>query len=61
MAAMDDEQGFRECEAYVQRHNIQQILKDAIVNLCVSKPDNPITFLRDYFNKLERVSKTKSN
>lgn len=56
MAAMDDEQGFRECEAYVQRHNIQQILKDAIVNLCVSKPDNPIAFLRDYFNKLERVS-----
>lgn len=57
MAAMDDEQSLRECETYVHTHNIQQILKDAIVSLCVSRPDNPIAFLRDYFNKLERVSR----
>lgn len=57
-ANLEEEQSLRECEAYVQRHNIQQILKDAIVSLCVSRPDNPIAFLRDYFHKLDRVSET---
>lgn len=53
---MDEEQALRECEAYVQTHNIQQILKDCIVQLCVSRPSNPISFLREHFQKLERVS-----
>ncbi|KAH7643462.1 protein kinase, cAMP-dependent, regulatory subunit type 1 isoform X1 [Dermatophagoides farinae] len=50
----DEQQSLRECEAYVQRHNIQQILKDCIVQLCVSRPENPITFLKEYFASLER-------
>ncbi|XP_044736448.1 cAMP-dependent protein kinase type I regulatory subunit isoform X1 [Chrysoperla carnea] len=50
----DEEQSLRECENYVQTHNIQQVLKDCIVQLCVSRPDNPISFLREYFQKLER-------
>lgn len=53
---LDEEQSLRECEAYVARHNIQQILKDCIVQLCVVRPDNPTSFLREYFQKLERVS-----
>lgn len=53
---MEEEQSLQECEAYVQNHNIQQILKDCIVQLCVSRPVNPISFLREYFQKLERVS-----
>lgn len=56
-ANLDEEQSLRECEAYVQKHNIQQVLKDCIVQLCVSRPDNPISFLREYFQKLERVSR----
>lgn len=55
-ANLDEEQSLRECEAYVARHNIQQILKDCIVQLCVVRPDNPVSFLREYFQKLERVS-----
>ena len=54
---MDEEQSLRECEAYVQKHDIQKILKECIVQLCVSRPENPISFLREYFQKLERVSK----
>lgn len=52
----------RECEAYVQLHDIQKILKECIVQLCVSRPDNPISFLREYFQKLEReaVKETKT-
>nr|CAD7444654.1 unnamed protein product [Timema bartmani] len=55
-ANLDEEQSLRECEAYVQKHNIQQVLKDCIVQLCVSRPENPISFLREYFQKLERVT-----
>lgn len=55
-ANVDEEQALRECEAYVQAHNIQQILKDCIVQLCVNRPANPVAFLREHFQKLERVS-----
>jgi len=49
-----EEASLRECEAYVQRHNIQSLLKDCIVQLCVQRPDNPISFLKEYFQKLEK-------
>ena len=57
-SSMEEEQSLQECEAYVQHHRIQQILKDCIVQLCVSRPDNPISFLREYFQKLEQVRLT---
>lgn len=57
-ANLEEEQSLRECEEYVQRHNIQQVLKDCIVQLCVGRPENPISFLREYFQKLERVRNT---
>ena len=56
MEGLEEEQSFAECEAYVQRHGIQHILRDCIVQLCVSRPENPVSFLREYFQKLERVS-----
>lgn len=95
----EEEQSLRECEAYVQKHSIQQLLRDCIVQvrravtefrhttrhflllviffppthsltlllllqhftsttaqLCVARPQNPITFLREYFQRLEKVS-----
>ena len=56
---LEEEQSLRECEEYVQRYNIQQVLKDCIVQLCVARPENPIPFLREYFQKLEKVSTFK--
>ncbi|XP_078317273.1 cAMP-dependent protein kinase regulatory subunit-like isoform X3 [Crassostrea virginica] len=56
----EEEQSLRECENYVQKHNIQQLLKDCIVQLCMSRPDNPLTFLREHFERLEKEQKTKS-
>ena len=53
---MDDEQSLKDCEAYVQKHYIQQVLKDCIVQLCIHRPDNPTSFLKDYFSKLELVN-----
>lgn len=55
-STLEEEQSLRECENYIQTHSIQRVLKDCIVQLCVSRPENPISFLRQYFQKLERVS-----
>ena len=55
-ANSDEEQSLRECENYVQKHNVQQILKECIVQLCINRPDNPISFLREYFERQEKVS-----
>merc|ERR1712168_1589743 len=60
VSTMDEEQSLRECEAYVQMHDIQKILKECIVQLCVSRPDNPVSFLREYFQKLEREAAKES-
>ncbi|XP_076310758.1 cAMP-dependent protein kinase type I-alpha regulatory subunit-like isoform X3 [Tachypleus tridentatus] len=56
MATNGDEEecNLKDCEIYIQRHNIQEILKDCIVQLCITRPDDPILFLRDYFQNLER-------
>ena len=54
---LEEENSLQECEDYVRRHNVQQMLKDAIVSLCVSRPDNPKAFLRDHFSKLDQVRK----
>lgn len=51
----EEERSMRECEQYVQKHNIQQLLKDCIVQLCTSRPDRPMAFLREYFDRLEKV------
>lgn len=55
-STIEEEQSLRECENYIQTHGIQRVLKDCIVQLCVIRPDNPVSFLRQYFQKLERVS-----
>lgn len=57
-STFEEEQSLRECENYIQTYNIQRVLKDCIVQLCVARPENPISFLRQYFQKLERVSGT---
>ncbi|XP_076310757.1 cAMP-dependent protein kinase regulatory subunit-like isoform X2 [Tachypleus tridentatus] len=61
MATNGDEEecNLKDCEIYIQRHNIQEILKDCIVQLCITRPDDPILFLRDYFQNLEREAASK--
>ena len=60
-SSSSEQHSLAECEDYVARHRIQQILKDCIVQLCVSRPQNPVAFLREYFQKLERVSYDQSH
>lgn len=47
------EQTVRDCEAYIAKHDIQNLLRDCIVQLCLKKPSNPIQFLASYFDKLD--------
>lgn len=54
--SVEEDESLKGCELYVQKHNIQQILKECIVNLCIAKPDRPMKFLREHFEKLEKVS-----
>ena len=53
---LEEDDGLRGCELYVQKHSVQQVLKDCIVQLCISKPERPMRFLREHFEKLEKVS-----
>ncbi|NWU62143.1 KAP0 kinase, partial [Pterocles burchelli] len=53
-SSSEEERSLRECELYVQKHNIQQILKDCIVQLCTVRPERPMGFLREYFERLEK-------
>lgn len=48
----NEEAQLASCQLYVRTHNIQQLVKDAIVALCIHKPDDPVLFLRDYFDRL---------
>ncbi|PNJ50940.1 PRKAR1A isoform 12, partial [Pongo abelii] len=40
-AASEEARSLRECELYVQKHNIQALLKDSIVQLCTARPERP--------------------
>ncbi|ELU09591.1 hypothetical protein CAPTEDRAFT_147569, partial [Capitella teleta] len=54
MASNDEDYSLKEVEAYVKKHDIQQVLKECIVQLCVSRPDKPFRFLREHFERLKR-------
>lgn len=47
-----EEAQLAQCQAYVQRHNIQQLVKEAIVSLCIHKPENPVLFLKEHFDRI---------
>lgn len=56
---MEEDESLKGCEVYVQKHNIQQILKECIVSLCITKPERPMKFLKEHFDKLEKVKLNK--
>ena len=49
---LDEDDGLRACELYVQRRGIQQVLKDCIVQLCLAKPERPKRFLREQWLRI---------
>ncbi|GLD66173.1 cAMP-dependent protein kinase type I-beta regulatory subunit isoform X1 [Lates japonicus] len=59
-STLEEDESLKGCEIFVQKHNIQQILKECIVNLCIAKPERPMKFLREHFEKLEKAECTRS-
>ncbi|CAH8608463.1 unnamed protein product [Heterobilharzia americana] len=57
---MEDDSFMSDVEDYVKQHDVQKLLRDCVVNLCLYRPSNPVAFLREYFEKLE-VSHEKCN
>jgi hypothetical protein len=51
-----NDEAIKDCEIYVDRHNVKTLLKDCIVQLCLNKPENPVSFLKQHFEKLEKVT-----
>lgn len=49
-------ENMKEIEGYIEEHDIQQILKESIIQLCLHRPPNPHSFLRQYFEKLDKES-----
>lgn len=50
---MEDDLYAQELDNYVKQHNIHKILRESIVNVCLYRPDDPIRFLREYFEALD--------
>jgi cAMP-dependent protein kinase regulator len=50
-----NDEAIKDCEIYVDKHNVKTLLKDCIVQLCLNKPENPVSFLKHHFEKLEKV------
>ena len=50
----------QECEEYVQKHQVQALLKTAIEALCKERPDNPVRFLKEYFESLDKDKKVSA-
>ncbi|VDK21425.1 unnamed protein product [Taenia asiatica] len=53
---MEDDLYAQELDNYVKQHNIHKILRESIVNVCLYRPDDPIRFLREYFEALDTSS-----
>jgi len=54
-----DDKNLRECESYVQEYDIQRVLKDCIVQLCIHKPTKPMAFLAEHFATLSKEEEEK--
>ena len=52
---MASQASVQECEAYIEQHGIQAILKECIAKICQERPAKPYKWLREYFEKLEKV------
>ena len=53
---MASQASVQECEAYIEQHGIQAILKECIAKICQERPAKPYKWLREYFVTLAMVS-----
>uniref|UniRef100_A0A0X3QGV7 cAMP-dependent protein kinase regulatory subunit n=1 Tax=Schistocephalus solidus TaxID=70667 RepID=A0A0X3QGV7_SCHSO len=58
---MDDESYVQDLEDYIKKHNIPNLLKECIVNLCLYRPSDPVHFLHEHFRILDVAPASSSN
>ena len=46
-----------ELQAYLAEHNVEHLLKDIVVKLCLDKPKDPVSYLKKFFADLESKNK----
>eukprot|EP01135_Chromosphaera_perkinsii_P011759 Nk52_evm5s2496 gene=Nk52_evmTU5s2496 len=54
---MEDE---AEMQEYLTRYNVQSLMKDILVQLCIHRPDHPLQFVRNYTDHLLAGNSGKS-
>ena len=40
-----------ELQAYLQKHNIEALLKEIVVKLCLEKPNNALEYIKEFISK----------
>eukprot|EP00123_Amoebidium_parasiticum_P015128 comp22799_c0_seq1/m.35755 comp22799_c0_seq1/g.35755 ORF comp22799_c0_seq1/g.35755 comp22799_c0_seq1/m.35755 type:complete len:372 (-) comp22799_c0_seq1:477-1592(-) len=49
-----------EIEEYLDKHNVQQFLKQLVMSLCVEQPADPLSFIKQYVNNATTLGGTAS-
>eukprot|EP00047_Mylnosiga_fluctuans_P002489 m.224723 g.224723 ORF g.224723 m.224723 type:complete len:364 (-) comp11140_c0_seq1:65-1156(-) len=48
-----------EVQSYLQQHNVEQLLKDIVVKICLKKPDDVLEFIKEYASAKQREDKAR--
>jgi cAMP-dependent protein kinase regulator len=43
----------QDLQKYLAEHNVEDLLKDIVVKLCLEKPDDPLEFVKKYVSELQ--------
>ncbi|PAA93613.1 hypothetical protein BOX15_Mlig016081g2 [Macrostomum lignano] len=49
-----EEAHLKDVESYLEKHGVQKVLKECIVQLCTVQPDNPFEYIKEYFDKVDK-------
>lgn len=41
-------------QQYLKEHNVEALLKDIVVKLCVDKPDDELEYIKGYMTQLQK-------
>ncbi|OAF65510.1 cAMP-dependent protein kinase type I-beta regulatory subunit, partial [Intoshia linei] len=50
-----------EFEQYIHDHKINDLIKECIISLTIDRPEDPIVYIRDYFDELHKKSLMSSD
>ena len=45
-----------ELQSYLQKHQVEQLLKEIVMKLCVAKPSNVLEFIKQFITEKQQES-----